>query len=297
MRKNECMLCPRKCGADRSEGTGFCGGGNLPKIAKVMLHFGEEPCISGTKGSGAVFFSGCVLKCRFCQNYPISSGNQGRQVSVERLSRIFLSLQEKGAHNINLVTPTHYTEQIKAALDLIKGRLNIPVVYNCGGYESVETIRGLKGYIDIYLTDMKYRSSQMSAEYSGARDYFAVASEALREMISQTGGYKIKDGIMQSGVIVRHLILPMGYKDSISILDWLNGNISPKDYLLSLMSQYTPCYDAEKIPAINRRITTFEYRKVLSKAQEYGIDGFMQERASATLEMTPDWSDDGIDTD
>ena len=151
--------------------------------------------------------------------------------------------------------------------------------------------------IDIYLTDMKYRSSQMSAEYSGARDYFAVASEALREMISQTGGYKIKDGIMQSGVIVRHLILPMGYKDSISILDWLNGNISPKDYLLSLMTQYTPWYDAEKIPAINRRITTFEYRKVLSKAQEYGIDGFMQERASATLEMTPDWSDDGIDTD
>lgn len=291
---SKCTLCPRKCGADRTESDGFCGGGKLPKVAKAMLHFGEEPCISGKNGSGAVFFSGCVLKCCFCQNYPISSGNFGKEISVEHLGEIFLDLQNQGAENINLVSPTHYTVEIKAALDSIKGRLNIPVVYNCGGYEDVEAIRTLNGYVDVYLTDLKYMSEELSEKYSRAKNYFSVASVALKEMLAQTGKPVFENDMLKKGVIIRHLVLPNGYKDSLALLNWLNGNIEADSYLFSLMSQYTPCYDAKKYPEINRRITTFEYRKVLDTVQNYGIDGFMQERSSGTLEMTPEFDLSGV---
>ncbi len=293
----DCTLCPRLCHADRTSSFGFCGCSDRLKAARAALHFWEEPCISGTKGSGAVFFSGCTLQCCFCQNYPISSQGVGKELTASQLSRIFLMLQEKGAHNINLVTPTQYLPHILEALDLARPDLRIPVVYNCGGYERTETIDALKGYVDIYLPDLKYFSSQLSLTYSRARDYFSAASEGILHMIRQTGApvFDPESGILTKGVIIRHMVLPGAKEDSIRLLRWMKETLPEGSYLISLMSQYTPFYRSDQYPEINRRITSYEYNKVLDEAIRLGLtDGFMQEKSSAKEEYTPPFDLEGL---
>ena len=282
-----CRLCPRECNIDRSISTGVCGCGDKIKVAKYMLHFGEEPCISGTNGSGAIFFSGCSLKCVFCQNYPISHEHKGEEVSSERLAEMMFELRDKGAHNINFVTGTHFADKLAEVLKKYKRELCIPVVYNCGGYENIETLRMLDGLVDIYLPDLKYYSTDLSARYSGAADYFDKAFPALQEMLRQQAENVIENGIMSKGVIVRHLVLPKGYHDSIKLLDMIRA----LDHvpLVSLMRQYTPCYGAEKFPEINRKLTTFEYDKVVEHCADIGLEGFMQEKGCENLDMTPDF--------
>lgn len=289
-----CELCPRRCGADRTKTVGFCGGGALPRLAKAYLHMWEEPCISGTRGSGTVFFSGCSLKCCFCQNYRISAENFGKEIPVNRLAEIFLELQDKGAHNINLVSATHYVPQVIEALDLCKGRLNIPVAYNSGGYELPETIEMLRGYVDIFMPDFKYYYSEISENTLLQRIIF-ICFCGHRQMI-EIAGKPVYDenGLMKSGVIIRHMVLPSHRKDSEKILRTI-AEMYPKDsYLLSLMSQYTPFYKSCEHKEINRRISTYEYEKVAQVAAELGFDGFMQERSSAKEEYTPDFDLSGI---
>lgn len=285
----ECRNCPRGCGIDRVSKVGFCGCSDKLRVAKIMVHRGEEPVISGTNGSGAVFFSGCVLKCPFCQNYPISHGLMGRDMSDGELEKEILTLQEKNVHNINLVTPTQYLNRLIPILERLKPKLKIPVVMNTGGYETVENIRRLDGLVDIYLPDLKYYSGELSGKYSAAPDYFEHAYAAISEMLRQKPEAVIDNGIMKSGVIVRHLVLPNCYKDSIKIIDELS-KLENKP-LISVMRQYTPCYDAEKYPELNRRLTTFEYRKVVDHCAELGFDGFTQEKGCENLEMTPDWNE------
>ena len=292
----DCRLCPRNCRVNRKERTGFCGEKDGIRCARAALHHWEEPCISGTRGSGAVFFSGCSLKCCYCQNYQISQEGLGKEISPEKLARIFLDLQEQGAHNINLVTGTHFLPGILTALDLARPILSIPVVYNCGGYDKPEVIRLLDGYVDIYLPDLKYFDPELSARYSGARDYFAQASQAVSAMISQTGSPVFdEDGIMQKGVIIRHMVLPGSRKDSISILRWIREHLPEEGFLLSLLSQYTPFYKSYEYPQINRRLTTYEYDKVLEEAISLGLTkGFMQEKSSAKEEYTPPFDLEGL---
>lgn len=287
-----CNLCPRQCGVDRSVERGYCGESEKIRVGKAMLHFGEEPVITGKGGSGAIFFCGCNLRCVFCQNAPISTGKIGREITVERLCEIFYELEEKGAENINLVTATHFAPQIASALRLSKKRLNIPVVYNCGGYESVETLRMLEGLVDIYLPDFKYFSPELSKKYSGAPDYFEKATKALCEMLRQTGEAVIENGVMKRGVIVRHLVLPNAYKDSCEVMRAIAR--LPIKPLVSLMRQYTPEFLRGDFSELSRRLTTFEYEKVLFTCQELGLDGFSQEKSSATAEMTPVFDLEGI---
>lgn len=291
-----CHLCPRNCGINRTISVGFCGCGSTLKAARAALHHWEEPCISGTRGSGAVFFSGCTLKCCFCQNHLISQGTLGKELSPKRLGEIFLSLQEQGAHNIDLITATQFLPQILPALDFVKHKLYIPVIYNCGGYEKTETLALLKDYIDIYLPDLKYFDSALSWRYSKAKNYFEVASEAIPYMIEQTGGLRYDtQGILQKGVIIRHMVLPGGKEDSIQLLHWIKENLPKGNYLLSLLSQYTPFYKSRDYPEINRRITTYEYNKVLDTAISLGLtQGFMQEKSSAKEEYTPPFDLEGI---
>jgi len=307
-----CTLCPRECGADRTaesrsktgaglaegrraEPAGFCGGGPSVKLARAELHYWEEPCISGSNGSGAVFFSGCPLKCRFCQNYRISDGNFGAEITTRRLSEIFLELQQKGAHNINLVSPTHYVPWITEALDMVKGKLYIPVVYNSGGYESVSTIRLLEGYIDVYMPDLKYMSPYMSNRYSSAPDYFERASEAIPEMYRQTGPVVFDEhGILRRGLIVRHLVIPGGVSDSVSLFNWLYKAIPAENILVSVMSQFTPCHRSPEYPEINRRVTPSEYETIAETVRRYGFRGYFQEADSAREEYTPPFDLTGI---
>lgn len=293
---NNCTLCPRECRADRETSAGICGGGLLPRAAKAYLHMWEEPCISGTKGSGTVFFSGCSLKCCYCQNYKISAENFGKEISVERLSEIFLELQDKGAHNINLVSPTHYVPQIISALDKCNSRLHIPVAYNSGGYEKTETLEMLRGYVDIFMPDIKYYSTELSEKYSFALDYFEYASKAVSKMI-ELAGKPVTDenGIMKKGVIIRHMVLPSHRRDSEDILRKINELYDKDSFLLSLMSQYTPFYRSSEHKEINRRISTYEYEKVAELAYQLGFKGYMQERSSAKEEYTPDFDLIGID--
>lgn len=291
----KCELCPRKCGADRTSGVGFCGEGAELRAAKAYLHKWEEPCLSGENGSGTVFFSGCSLKCVFCQNYKISSENLGTVITKERLGEIFLELQAKGAHNINLVSPTHFVPQIISALDSVKGKLAIPVVYNTGGYERVETLKMLNGYIDIYLPDFKYYDNGLAKKYSGAGDYFEVVCAAVDEMHRQVGAVQLDEsGLIKKGVIIRNLTLPNHRRDSIAVLEEIAQRWGTSDILLSLMSQYTPFYKSGDFPEISRRISTFEYNSVLKRAGELGFNGFMQEKSSAKEEYTPDFDLDGI---
>ena len=283
-----CRLCPRECGVDRSASRGFCGMGEAPRLARAALHQWEEPCISGDPddsgqtGSGTVFFSGCVMRCGF-----------GKDVTVERLTEIFLELQQRGAYNINLVSPTPFVPQIIRALDIAKPRLTIPVVYNTGGYERVETLRALEGYVDIYLPDVKYYSDELAVELSQAPHYFETAMNAVAEMVRQIGSPAFSGDMLKKGVIVRHLVLPYHYRDSVEVIKRV-GERFGKHVLFSLMSQYTPFWKAKDIPQLNRRITTFEYRKALDAVYEAGLDGFMQERSSAREEYTPDFDLSGI---
>ena len=294
----KCCLCPRKCNADRSCSTGFCGAPDKIKAAKAYIHKGEEPIISGdgkNRGSGAIFFSHCQLKCPFCQNYEISEGGFGEIIDERRLAQIMLDLQNRGAYNINLVSPTPYVPQIINALDICGGRLKIPVAYNCGGYENTDTIKRICGYVQIYMPDVKFYSGELSQKYLKAADYFDAAMSALCEMINQVGKPQIgDDGIMKSGVIVRHLVMPSHYRDSIEVLRRLHDKFGSDSFILSLMSQYIPCNRAEEYPEINRRVTTFEYEKALECAQNLGFSGFMQQRDSATDALVPKWDLEGI---
>ena len=247
------------CRADRTTASGYCKAPAGILAARAALHFWEEPCISGTQGSGAIFFSGCTLRCCFCQNYKISRAPQGKSISSERLAEIFLELQEQDAHNINLVTATHYLPWILPALDMVKKQLHIPVVYNCGGYERLETIQALRSYVDIWLPDLKYFSSNLSRRYSQAPDYFDRASAAIRQMILQTGTPVFDaQGIMQKGVIIRHLVLPGQKKDSIQLIKWMAEELPKKQFYISLLSQYTPYEKNPDFPELNRRITSYE---------------------------------------
>lgn len=285
---NECTLCPRECKVNRTHSVGYCGCTDTIRVARAALHFWEEPCISGEKGSGTVFFSGCNLRCCFCQNFTLSHENYGADISAQRLGEIFLELQDKGANNINLVTPTHYVDKIIKVLDNIKEELVIPVVYNCGGYEKTETIEALRGYVDIFLHDIKYYDDDRAIKYSNAPGYFQYSIEAVRKMIEITGQPQYnKNGIMQKGVIIRHLVMPSGRYDSMKIMEYLAKHFDRDSYVLSLMSQYTPFYHSDMYPEINRKITTYEYNKVLDYCIDLGLtNGYMQEKTSAKEEYT-----------
>lgn len=291
-----CVLCPRECKAYRRISPGFCGGGASLRVARAMLHFWEEPCVSGTNGSGTVFFSGCPLQCCYCQNYKISAENYGKDITVERLGEIFLELQALGAHNINLVSPTQYVPWIIQALDKVRPHLHIPVVYNTGGYEKAETLRMLDGYVDIYLPDLKYRSAVLAKKYSGAEDYFLWASAAIEEMFRQTGPVIFgEDGLLKKGVVVRHMGLPGARQDSARVLRWLAAHFSPDAVRVSVMSQYTPFYKSREHKELSRRLSTFEYNFLVEQARTLGLDGYMQEKSSAREEYTPDFDLRGID--
>lgn len=291
--KNACSSCPRRCGIDRKTKKGFCGASGLPRVAKAFLHMWEEPCISGTKGSGTIFFSGCNLKCAFCQNYPISQENYGKEITIERLAEICLELQEKGAHNINLVNPTHYTEAIIQSIKIAK--LDIPVIYNSNGYESLEQLKAIEGLVDVYLPDIKYHGRESALKYSGCPDYFVHASSAVMEMYRQVGETVFdEDGIIKKGMIIRHLILPCHTNESIKILDWIRAKL-PQDVYVSLMSQYIPFYKAELYPEINRRLIRREYDKVLKHFCKLGFEnGYVQERNSAEEDYIPAFDLEGV---
>ena len=286
-----CQSCPRRCGADREAGkVGYCGVGAKVRIARAALHLWEEPIISGTRGSGTIFFSGCNLRCVFCQNREVSHGGKGRELDIRELGEKMLSLQQQGAHNINLVTPSHYVGEIVATLKRVRSKLYIPVVYNCGGYESVEAIDALDGLVDIYMPDIKYFSPALSRDYSGAENYFEVARAALLRMYEQVGRPEMSaNGMMTRGVLVRHLVLPGCRKDSIAILDELAQMFAPGDIIVSLMSQYTPEFVPDDCPYDNlkRRITSLEYESVVNEMQKLGFEGFVQSRTSATTAYTP----------
>lgn len=294
----ECRLCPRECGVDRSEGKkGYCGASNELKVARAALHMWEEPCISGETGSGAVFFSGCPMRCRFCQNYSIAAARKGKVISIERLAQIFLELQEKGAANINLVTPTHYTLHIIKALDLAKENgLRIPVVYNTSGYEKTETLKLLRGYIDIYLPDFKYMDGLLAAAYSNAPDYPEYAKRALEEMVGQTGPLKLDEetGMARSGVIVRHLVLPGHVRNSKAVIQYLYETYGDQIYI-SIMNQYTPMPQVAKDKLLGRKVTRREYEKVIDYALELGVEnGFFQEGDVAEESFIPEFDSEGV---
>ena len=289
-----CVACPRRCGAQRSRelGAGFCGGGLFPKVARAALHAWEEPCISGTRGSGAVFFSGCGLGCVFCQNQEISRGQKGAVITPKRLAAIFQELVEQGAHNINLVTAGHFVEAVLEALRHY--RPPVPVVYNSSGYEALETLRRLEGWVDVYLPDLKFVRQEVSSRYAGAPDYFAYASAAIREMARQTGPAVFdKEGLLVRGTIVRHLILPGNTRNSIEVLNWLKENLPGVP--VSLMAQYIPCGDAARYPEINRTITRREYQKVLDHLFSLGLDGYVQDRSAARRAYVPSFSLEGVE--
>ena len=288
-----CSLCPRRCGALRTgtEGGGFCGMPALPVVARAALHFWEEPCISGTRGSGTVFFSGCNLGCVFCQNGSISHGRFGRPVTIPRLREIFQELIAQGAHNINLVTPTHFAPAIREALET---PLAVPVVWNSGGYELPETLRTLEGKVQIYLPDLKYADSALAARYSGAADYFETATAAIREMFRQVGRCVWDaDGVLQRGVIIRHLLLPGALENTKAVLDWIAGTFPAGSVLVSLMSQYTPQPGAEGL--LRRKVTGAESRAARAYMENLGLTaGYYQDSSSAREEYTPPFDLTGV---
>lgn len=291
-----CRLCPRECGIDRTMTPGFCNAGENIKIARAALHYWEEPPISGTRGSGTVFFSGCNLKCIYCQNIGISREAFGKEISVQRLGEIFLEFQGLGAHNINLVSPTPYIPRICEAIDSVRAKIKIPFVYNTGGYEKLESLQSLMGYIDIFLTDIKYFSPELAAKYSRALDYFERSFTAAREMVNMVGKPVFdEDGIMRSGVIIRHLVLPGCRKDSLALVDALAKDFDQSDFILSLMSQYTPNGCLSGFPELDRKITGFEYNSVVDAALQAGFDNaYIQDRSSAKKEYTPPFDLSGV---
>ncbi len=286
-----CRQCPRNCGIDRSQARGFCGMPHDIFVSRCAPHFWEEPPISGTRGSGTVFFTGCNLKCVFCQNAEISRDHFGATVSPEALTERMLALADEGVHNLNLVTATHYTESLIPVLRSVRAQTNIPIVWNSSGYESVAILRRLEGLVDIYLPDFKYISSDLSAAYSAAPDYAEVASQAVLEMYRQTGDPVFdSDGIMKRGMIVRHLVLPGCRKDSIEVVRHL-ATILPHDgFKISLMRQYTPEFAMHTSHKnLHRRVTDFEYTSVTEEALRLGLDGYTQGKDSATAVFTPDF--------
>ena len=287
-----CTLCPRRCAAVRTEtaGEGFCAMPSAPVVARAMLHRWEEPCLSGTRGSGAVFFSGCVLGCVYCQNGKISRERFGRPVSPARLREIFEELIGQGAHNIDLVSPTPFVPAIREAL---REPLPVPVVWNTGGYERVETLRSLEGLVQIWLPDMKYADSTLADRYSGAGDYFQAASAAITEMHRQSGDYVLEDGLLKRGVVIRHLLLPGALENAKAVMDWVAGAFRPGQVLFSLMAQYTPQPGARGHLA--RRVTGAEYRAAAAYMENVGIaDGYCQDLSSARQEFTPVFDLQGV---
>lgn len=314
----ECKLCPRKCSVDRSSGQrGICGETEEIRAARASLHMWEEPCISGENGSGTVFFSGCSLHCIFCQNYQIANGGKGEKLTIEQLAEVFLRLQDKGANNINLVTATHYVPQVVQALEKAqRDGLHLPVVYNSSGYEEVDTVKRLEGYVDIYLPDFKYVDNQLSRQYSNAPDYFHKAKDAVKEMVRQTGEMQFTDEatkresldiaeyqrrseagerlIMTRGVIVRHLLLPGCLEDSKRVIKYLLQEYGDKIFI-SIMNQYTPLPHMKKHPTLNRKVTEEEYEELLEYAIASGIEnGFLQEGDVAMESFIPEFDGRGI---
>ena len=287
-----CNICPRKCKVNREKQLGFCQSGKSAKVVKVMKHYWEEPIISGTdktpkKGSGTIFFSGCNLRCVYCQNYEISHGSLGKEYTPKQLSELFKKIEDSGATNINLVTPTHFTDEILKALKIYKPQ--IPIVWNTNGYEEVETIKKLKGYVDIFLTDLKYFSSELSTKYSNCKDYFEKTSKAILEMRNICPTDIIENGLMKKGIIIRHLILPNNYKDSFKLLEWIKNTLGEKTYI-SLMGQYVPCDKAINYPEINRKLKPLEYNLVLHKFDNLGFEnGFSQLLDSASTDYIPNF--------
>lgn len=292
-----CTLCPRNCRVNRLAGmTGYCGQTSEPAVARASLHLWEEPCLTGSNGSGTVFFSGCSLGCVYCQNHLISKGMAGKKITVERLAEIFLELQLQKAANINLVTPTHFVPQIIQAIVFSRAKgLHIPVVYNTSGYEKIETVKLLEGYADVYLPDLKYKSPELSQKYSGCSDYFQQASGAIAEMVRQTGKPEFNDeGIMTRGVIVRHLVLPGYTEDSKEIISYLFHTFGDMIYI-SIMNQYTPLENVARFPELNRRLTGDEYEEVVDHALTLGVEnGFIQEGEAASESFIPDFDGYGI---
>lgn len=293
----ECKLCPRACGVNRENGQrGYCHASNQLVVGRAALHHWEEPCISGTRGSGAVFFSGCTMGCVFCQNHQLSKGDVGKAISVERLAQIFIELQEQGAHNINLVTPTHYTLQIIEALKMAKKQgLILPVVYNCSGYERVETLKLLEGFVQIYLPDFKYYSEALARKYSKAPHYFEYASKAVGEMVRQVGEAQFnEEGIMEKGVIVRHLLMPGQLMDSKAIVRYLYETFKSQIWV-SLMNQYTPLEQVKNCPELNRKVTKKAYNRLIDFALELGLEnGFIQEGETAKESFIPLFNGEGV---
>ncbi len=292
-----CRLCPRDCNVNRNEGKiGYCRETSKVHLSRAALHMWEEPCISGEEGSGAVFFSGCAMRCVFCQNHEISNGTIGKEVTVERLAEIFLELQEKGANNINLVTPSHYVIQIIEALTIAKkAGLHIPIVYNSSGYEKVETLKMLEGYIDIYLPDFKYMEEERAIRYSNAKGYSEFAKKAIEEMVRQTTPAKFDErGIMQKGVIVRHLQMPEGMEDSKKIIQYLYSTYKDEIYI-SIMNQYTPLEGVKDYDEINRKLTEKEYDELVDYAIDLGVEnGFIQEGDTAKESFIPAFDYEGV---
>ena len=284
-----CDLCPRMCNVER--GSGFCGMGEEPVIARAAPHYDEEPVISGERGSGAIFFSGCALKCRFCQNRPISHEDFGKKVSVARLSEIYNELADLGVHNINLVNPTHWA---KAIIESLNGFDRLPVIWNCGGYERVETLRALDGRVQVYLPDLKYMDAYAADRYSGAADYFDYAAPAIKEMLRQTGPVRIDDdGIIISGTIVRHLILPGRVEESKRILSWIKRELP--GVWVSVMAQYMPMGDVDGVDELGRRLMEDEYDEVCEHMYDIGLeDGFLQEMESSDSKYIPIWDLTGV---
>lgn len=291
--EKRCNLCPRACNAVRGK-EGFCKMPERPVVARAALHFWEEPCISGEKGSGTVFFSGCNLRCVFCQNHQISQEGFGKQVSVEQLRAIYWKLIDQGAENINLVTPTHFLGAVAASL---RPKLPVPVVYNCGGYEKTESLKRLEGLVDIYLPDLKYLDGASAARYSLAPDYPQIAIKAIEEMYRQVGDCQMNQkGMLQKGVLVRHLVLPGSLENSRAVLDWMEDFAKDKDVLFSLMSQYTPVTDLSAYPEINRRLLQSEYEELLEQlGQKENIAGFVQELSSAEEQYIPSFRLEGLE--
>ena len=284
-----CSLCPRKCGVDRTKGEkGFCNMPDKPILAKAMIHMGEEPPIIGERGTGAVFFSGCTLQCSYCQNIEISE--KGFGMEAKDLRRTFESLIERGAETLDLVTPTHFLPHVVEALT---PKLPVPVVYNCGGYESVESLKALEGLVDVYLPDMKYSDNALAWKLSKCKDYFEISKVAILEMFRQTGEYQIQNGIIKKGIVIRHLVLPGHVDNSLGVIDWIGDTFPQNALLFSLMSQYVPTASLE--PPFNRRITGDEYAAVESWMEFCGIrQGYTQDFSSATTEYLPDFNLEGI---
>lgn len=287
----KCYLCPRSCGIDRSKNKGYCNQSGL-KVARVSLHKWEEPIISGSNGSGTIFFSGCNLKCVYCQNYDVSHG-KGKDITPQILADIFKKIEDSGAHNINLVTPTHFVDDILKAADIYAPKL--PIVYNCGGYDSIYTLDKLKDFVDIWLPDFKYSDNSLAKKYSNCNDYFEVCTAALIRMRQLCPKDEIADGLMKKGLIIRHLVLPNALQNTKSVLQWISENLSDDTYV-SIMGQYTPFGDAFKFDEINRKLKPLEYKIAVEYAKKFKLfNSFIQSLDSASKEFIPNFDESPID--